>query len=329
MKKVVLSVFILAVMSSLFGYIQLNNALSQPLQVDEPLLYEVKPGTGFNQLCRAWQKNGWLTDCWKYRLLAKLDPALTDLRSGVYRLADTSVIDAIRMINRGEEHSFSFTIIEGERLTQVLDKLADAKYLKNTDIDVKALANEVGETELEGRLFPDTYHYYAYSNAAEIIGRALEKMNETLDELWNTRNASVPLKSPYEALILASIIEKETGKAAERPMIASVFVNRLNRNMRLQTDPTVIYGLGDSFDGDLKRRDLQRYTPYNTYKINGLPPTPIAMPSRASIQAALNPVASDFYYFVGRGDGSHQFSKTLAEHNLAVKKYQLKAHNDS
>jgi UPF0755 protein len=156
-----------------------------------------------------------------------------------------------------------------------------------------------------------------------VLSRAYQEMQRFLDEAWEARMDGLPINSPYEALILASIIEKETGIAEERPLIASVFVNRLRRGMRLQTDPTVIYGMGEDYDGNIRKRDLQTHTPYNTYMIDGLPPTPIAMPSKASIQAALNPVASDYYYFVAMGEGRHYFSKTLREHNNAVRRYIL------
>jgi UPF0755 protein len=179
------------------------------------------------------------------------------------------------------------------------------------------------EHSLEGWLFPDTYRFTPGTADIDILKRAHAVMKKRLADAWSTRDATIPLKSSYEALILASIVEKETGQASERPLIASVFMNRLKRSMRLQTDPTVIYGMGDRFDGNIRKRDLSADTPWNTYTREGLPPTPIAMPGMASLRAATHPTESDYLYFVARGDGSHEFSRTLEEHNRAVAKYQL------
>jgi UPF0755 protein len=176
----------------------------------------------------------------------------------------------------------------------------------------------------EGRFFPDTYYYSAGQTDRMILANAYDKMQKMLEQQWAARDADLPFKSPYEALILASIVEKETGRADERELIAGVFVNRLRHGMRLQSDPTVIYGMGDKYDGNIRLKDLMRDTPYNTYTRRGLPPTPVAMPGRDSLHAVLHPAVTDALYFVSRGDGSHVFSATLEEHNQAVIKYQLK-----
>jgi UPF0755 protein len=181
----------------------------------------------------------------------------------------------------------------------------------------------VQEKRPEGLFFPDTYHFASGSSDVEILRRSYQAMKQKLGSVWESRNTGLPYESPYDALIMASIIEKETGRADERPLIASVFTNRLHIGMRLQTDPTVIYGLGDKFDGNIRKRDLTTDTPYNTYTRDGLPPAPIAMPGLDSLRAAVNPAQSDKLYFVGKGDGSHYFSRTLEEHNRAVAKYQL------
>ena len=196
----------------------------------------------------------------------------------------------------------------------------------NKEVLLKRLKlSGIGEEHdnIEGWLFPDTYNYLGTDTVLDIMLRAHRKMNRVLEQEWAKRAPGLPYKTPYEALIMASIIEKETGLAEERETISGVFVRRLLKGMRLQTDPTVIYGMGDRYDGDIRRRDLRQLTPYNTYMIKGLPPTPIAMPSGASISAALHPKAGSSLYFVARGDGGHYFSSTLQEHLGAVKKYQL------
>lgn len=328
MLKVILSVLLLALITTLVGYQQLQATINSPLNITTPTQFEVKKGTGFNKLCKQWQAKGWLKSCWRYQVVAKLDPTLTDLKAGLYELTNTSVINNIKKINNGEQLSFSFTIIEGQNLREVTAAIANAPQLNN-NLNTEQLAQQIrGEdTHLEGRLFPDTYHYHSNDTATSLLKRAADKMQQTLDQAWQQRAKNVPYKNAYEALIMASIIEKETGLASERPLIAAVFVNRLNANMRLQTDPTVIYGLGEGFDGDIKRKDLRDYTPYNTYRIKGLPPTPIAMPSKAAILAALNPPKTEYVYFVAKGDGSHQFSTTLKQHNAAVKTYILNKTN--
>ncbi len=322
MLKVITSILVLALVVTAIGYQQLQATITSTLMVPANTQFEVKKGTGFNQLCQQWQAKNWLEHCFKYQVVAKLDPSLTDLKAGLYELDSGTVLDNIRRINQGEQVSFSFTIIEGQTLRDVLASIELAPNL-HQDLELERLSQQIIDSDqhLEGWLYPDTYHYHAGDSASSLLKRAHLIMQRTLDDAWQQRAEDLPLNSAYEALIMASIIEKETGLASERPMIASVFTNRLNSNMRLQTDPTVIYGLGTAYDGDIKRKDLTSYTPYNTYKINGLPPTPIAMPSKAAILAALNPPESDFVYFVAKGDGSHQFSKTLKAHNKAVQDY--------
>ena len=198
-------------------------------------------------------------------------------------------------------------------LTHETSGLSEAQIIAQLGLNIKSL---------EGQLFPDTYLFDKQSSDLELLARANRAMLRKLDAEWTQRAAGLPYKSPDEALVMASIVEKETGREADRVLVAAVFVNRLRKGMMLQTDPTVIYGLGDSFDGNLRKRDLQTDTPYNTYTRSGLPPTPISMPGQASLRAALNPAESEALYFVARGDGSSQFSQTLEEHNNAVNRYQ-------
>jgi UPF0755 protein len=326
--KVIVSVLLLAFFSSVIGYQQLQATIQTPLQIADNTQFEVKKGTGFNKLCRQWQQQQWVEDCWRFQILAKLDPTLTDLKAGLYELSADSVLNNIKKINQGQQISFSFTIIEGQALRDVLNTLSTSTHLQN-DLKLEQLGEQIigKQTHLEGWLFPDTYHYHSNDTASSLLKRAAQKMQQTLADAWQQRASDLPYDTPYEALIMASIIEKETALASERPLIASAFINRLNTNMRLQTDPTVIYGLGEDFDGDIKRKDLRNYTPYNTYRINGLPPTPIAMPSKEAILAAVNPPKSEYVYFVAKGDGSHQFSTTLKQHNAAVNRYILNKKN--
>lgn len=328
MLKVTLSVLLLAIITTIVGYQQLQATITSPLLVSTNTHFEVKKGTGFNQLCKQWQAKGWLENCWRYQVVAKLDPTLTDLKAGLYELTSDSVITNVKKINKGDQVSFSFTIIEGQNLREVLEAIKKANNLQN-DLKDDALSMQILNSDmyLEGWLFPDTYHYHNNDTASSVLKRAAVKMQQVLEDAWHERSDDLPYDTAYKALIMASIIEKETGLASERPLIASAFVNRLNTNMRLQTDPTVIYGIGADFDGDIKSKDLRDYTPYNTYRINGLPPTPIAMPSKAAILAAVNPPQSDYVYFVSKGDGSHQFSTTLKQHNVAVNTYILNKKN--
>ncbi|MEO2280772.1 endolytic transglycosylase MltG [Pseudoalteromonas pernae] len=329
MIKVIASVLLLALGVCSLGYYQLEKTMEAPLGITQTQLVEVPNGTGFNKLCQQWQQKNWVQDCWRYQILAKLDPSLTDIKAGLYDIQPGTVLEAFRKISLGQEHEFTFTIIEGDNLRQVLARLEQAEYVNKPIKWGDAFLGQPLDEQFEGKLFPDTYHYHANETAEQILLRAYNKMDQVLAEVWQQRAQDTPLTSAYEALILASIIEKETGVASERPLIASVFVNRLNKGMRLQTDPTVIYGIGEAFDGNITRRHLREVTPYNTYRINGLPPTPIAMPSHKALLAAVQPAQSDYYYFVAKGDGSHQFSKRLDEHNQAVRQYQLKSRNDS
>jgi UPF0755 protein len=234
----------------------------------------------------------------------------------------------LQRLVRGEEALRSITFVEGWTFRQVREALSKAELLKQ---DTRGLSDDLIMEKLgkpglhpEGRFFPDTYTYVKGSTDLHLLQRALRAMDKRLNEAWAQKAADTPLKNPDEALILASIVEKETGRASDRPMVASVFANRLRIGMMLQTDPTVIYGLGTSFDGNLRKKDLQTDTPWNTYTRAGLPPTPIAMPGKAALLAAVAPAASKALYFVARGDGTSQFSATLDEHNRAVNQYQRK-----
>ncbi len=249
------------------------------------------------------------------------------IRAGSYEIAlGTTPQSLLQKLVRGDETLRALTLVEGWTLRQVRDALAHADDLRHdtaglSDADLMTLLGRSG-VPAEGRFFPDTYTFAKGSPESAVLRRALRAMDVRLDAAWSLRAANTPLKTPEQALILASIVEKETGKAADRGLIAGVFINRLRVGMPLQTDPTVIYGMGAAFDGNLRRSDLRADTPFNTYTRAGLPPTPISMPGRASLMAAVRPDATDALYFVSRGDGSSQFSPNLGEHIRAVNRYQ-------
>lgn len=248
---------------------------------------------------------------------------------GEYKLeAGATPLSFLESIAKGEVVQYSITIVEGWTFKQLMAVLNDNEYIEHT---LNALSNDqimlklgYGGEHPEGRFMPDTYHFPRGIKDQDVLTRAYQSMHKYLATSWEERDVGVPVKSPYEVLILASIVEKETGLASERPAIAGVFSRRLIKRMRLQSDPTVIYGMGDRYKGNIRRRDLKSDNPYNTYRNFGLPPTPIAMPGREAIDAVVKPMEGTALYFVAKGDGSHYFSATLQEHNNAVIKYQLK-----
>lgn len=302
--------------------------LTGPLPLESDTVFELQPGAGVQQLARRLHERGLLERPRYLSLYARLTGLDARLKAGEYRLqAGQSPADILGMMERGEVRQYALTIIEGWTFDRLRRALADAAFVEHT-LTPKMSGAEVmaslgrPDQHPEGRFYPDTYHFPKGTPDVEILRRAYATMEQTLAREWARRREGLPLDNPDEALILASIIEKETAVPEERPLIAAAFINRLNKGMRLQTDPTVIYGMGEDFDGDIRYRDLRRDTAYNTYTRGGLPPTPIALPAGASIHAALNPADSDVLYFVSKGDGSHHFSTSLAEHNAAVDRYQ-------
>ena len=292
--------------------------------------YDLKLGSNLRSVARELKVLGVLDVTGGPLLFEILGRVLGDaphIKAGNYEIeSPISPLKLLQKMTRGDATQSAVRFIDGWTFKQIREALDTHEALKHDtkDLTNQAIARALGiaDAQPEGWIFPETFHFSRGASDLAVLKRAHQMMQSRLAAQWNKRAASLPLATPYEALILASIIEKETGKATDRPMISSVFVNRLRVNMRLQTDPTVIYGMGDDFDGNLRRRDLQADTPWNTYTRAGLPPTPIAMPGLASIQAALNPADSKMLYFVARGDGSSQFSRTLDEHNAAVNKYQ-------
>lgn len=303
--------------------------------VDEPLTfenkginYQVSAGTTLTSIAKNLEQRGVIDNATYLLWLGRLSGTADTIKAGEYRFNDGITPQRLlqQMVN-GEVVEYAITIVEGWSFRQLMDAVHSNEFLLHalSDYNDEQIMEKIGHSgeHPEGRFLPDTYHFPRLTTDVAFLQRAYNAMQVFAENNWSERRENVAVKTPYEATILASIVEKETALPSERKQIAGVFDRRLQKRMRLQTDPTVIYGLGRAFDGNLRRRDLRKDTPYNTYLRKGLPPTPIAMPGRAAILAVLNPDASDDLYFVSRGDGSHEFSATLEEHNSAVVEYQL------
>lgn len=304
---------------------KVENYLNTP-RIEKTVIFTVNSGSNFARLGRGFVKQSIIKDVYWWKLVGKLHPELTKIKSGTYEFQEGSNLNHILLLlNKGIEHQFKVTFVEGSTFKEWLKILENAPYLAALNKDESEILAQLGssKTKLEGLLLPETYHYRANMPVLDIIAKAYDHQQRVIERLWAERDKDLPLKTPYEALILASIIEKESGLSADRDKISSVFINRLRIGMRLQTDPTVIYGMGDKYQGRIRSRDLREATAYNTYRINGLPPTPICMPSEAALYAALHPATTKYLYFVSKGDGSSYFSKNLVEHNRAVNKYIL------
>jgi UPF0755 protein len=303
-------------------------AYHAPLPLPQaPYDFEVKSGASLGSVARALRDAGVLAHPLALTGLARLRGVDRTIKAGSDESpAGMTLPQLLAMLTEGDVTQHAITIVEGTTFAQLRRALRDNPRLAHrvADLPDAELLARIGATEPvpEGLFFPDTYYFAAGSSDLAVLKRAYRALHERLDAAWSRRAPNLPLATPYEALILASLVEKETGQAKDRPLVASVFVNRLARGMRLQTDPAVIYGLGERFDGNLRKRDLEADSPYNTYVRDGLPPTPIALPSQASLDAVVDPPATPYLYFVARGDGSSQFSATLPEHNRAVAKYQ-------
>jgi len=315
--------------------------LERPLALgDTPRAFTIERGWSARRVGTELEREGIVDKRHWFELHLRLSGRGGGIRSGEYALDGPMTVPMLLdTFEKGRTVQYSHTLVEGstwrealarvaadDTLVHSLDPDVTADALQASEADGAALMAAIGHPELhpEGQFFADTYRFPRGTSDVEYLARAKATLDAVLAEEWDAREDGLPLESAYEALILASIVEKETAVAAERPLIAGVFLARLTKGMRLQTDPTVIYGIGPSFDGDIRRRDLTTDTPYNTYTRAGLPPTPIAMVGREAIHAVLHPQASDKLYFVSKGDGTHQFSATLAEHEAAVRRYQLR-----
>ncbi|WP_220815960.1 endolytic transglycosylase MltG [Pseudomonas paralcaligenes] len=312
---------------------RLHGALNQPLQLEGERLIEVVPGDTPGGVINRLEGEGVLNGAFWLRLYWRFNLPNQALHSGEYRLLPgQNVRDLIGLWVRGEVVQYSLTLVEGWSFRQVRAALARQEKLEQSlaELDDRALMEKLGLPGVspEGRFFPDTYRYVRGMSDLDLLKQARNRLDLVLEEEWGKRAEGLPYRKPYDALIMASMVEKETGVAEERGQIAGVFIRRLRLGMRLQTDPTVIFGLGERYNGNLTRAHLLEATPYNTYVIAGMPPTPIALVGREAIHAALHPAEGRTLYFVARGDGSHVFSETLEQHNRAVREYQLKRRAD-
>lgn len=317
-----------------WGYQKLTEFVHTPVNVTQDQLLTIERGTTGSKLAALLEQEKILEHADLLPWLLKLQPQLNKVKAGTYSLTGVKTLqDLLNMINSGKEAQFSVKFIEGKTFKEWRKNLENAPHLKQTLqgksdkeimalLDIPAVTKAVYEwNNMDGWLYPDTYNYTPNSTDLELLKRSTTRLQKALDKAWGERDENLPLADPYQMLILASIVEKETGIAAERPQVASVFINRLKANMKLQTDPTVIYGMGESYTGNIRKKDLETITPYNTYMIEGLPPTPIAMVSESALQAVAHPAKTDFYYFVADGSGGHKFTRNLNEHNKAVQEY--------
>ncbi|MEQ1836454.1 MAG: endolytic transglycosylase MltG [Candidatus Nitrotoga sp.] len=323
-KRLLLVILLLAaLLASAIGYYVIRPLTFSTL----PLEFSLDQGSSLKAAARQMQQAGVLPNDWMFVWLARMLGKSAQIQAGNYELETTvTMLELLAIVTDGQAAQSEFSIIEGWTFNQFRTALNTNPAIRHDSASLSEaeILRRIGATEAyaEGQFFPDTYYFVKGTSDLALLKRAYKTMQMHLQESWQKRISDLPLKSAYEALILASIVEKETGQASDRGMIAAVFINRLRKGMLLQTDPTVIYGLGDNFDGNLRKRDLLTDTQYNTYTRIGLPPSPIALPGLASIQATLHPAATDALYFVARGNGSSQFSNTLNEHNNAVNRYQ-------
>jgi len=324
LKFVVLGLLVMALASGFYGY----RYLTQPLDLS-PQSVDVAAGSGFSTITARLQQQRLITQPTIWKIYARLTGKATRVQAGEYLFeAGLSPVAMLDKMVRGDVIQYQITLVEGWTFKQLLQALATEEKLEHrlTELNSAEIMTKLGHEKEhpEGRFFPDSYQFTSGTSDEDILRRAYQRLSTILDEEWQRRAKGLPYKKAYQALVMASIVEKETGQASERAEISGVFVRRLQKGMRLQTDPTVIYGLGDSYKGNIRRKHLKQPTPYNTYVIRGLPPTPIAMVGREAIHAALHPKDGKSLYFVAKGDGSHFFSDTLVQHNKAVRRYQLK-----
>ena len=339
-KKIIISLLFLLIIligGALFAYNKIINFIDTPISVKKDQLIYIPKGTSTLKLSHILEQDKLVKNAQLLPWLLKLKPELGHIKAGTFSLKNINNIgELLKLLNKGKEVQFHVQFIEGKRFKDWRSALENAPHLKQTlknksEAEIFTLLklpeNKVSSNypynwqNLDGWLYPDTYSYTANSTDLDLLKRSTQHLQKELNKAWQNRDKDLPLKTPYEMLILASIVEKETGLASERPQVASVFINRLKKHMKLQTDPTVIYGMGDKYQGNIRKKDLTTATAYNTYVIDALPPTPIAMVTDSALQAVAHPAKTPYLYFVAKGNGGHQFSRTLNQHNRAVQQY--------
>lgn len=326
-----LSLLLLIFLIPLLAWIYLINNLNQPMAIeDASITFMVHSGSSLTRVANELENRDLIGSSRNLRLYARIQGTADLIQTGEYELTvGMTPMEFLEKIITGDTRQYRVTLIEGWTLDQALNEIWSnsniVRKLDSSSGELVADSLNLEEESVEGLLYPDTYFFTRGATDRDLLVRAYERMKEVLTEAWESRLGALPYNDAYDALIMASIIEKESAEGSERGHIAGVFVRRLELGMRLQSDPTVIYGMGGEFAGDIRREDLLEETAYNTYRINGLPPTPIALAGIESINASLNPLPSDYLYFVSRGDGTHHFSSTLEEHNDAVNRFQLES----
>ncbi|MBE5202860.1 endolytic transglycosylase MltG [Pectobacterium quasiaquaticum] len=327
-KKIGLLIITAVVLILLVAWQKMQRFADSPLAIEKETIFTLPAGTGREGLETLLLDQKIITDDTFFPWLLRFEPELAKFKAGTYRLTSgMTVREMLALLSSGKEAQFSIRFVEGSRLKEWLVTLQQAPYIKHsladkTEQDIATQLEIKDKPNLEGWFYPDTYSYTAGTSDIALLQRAHQRMKKTVDEVWKGREEGLPYKTSDELLTMASIIEKETAINEERTQVASVFINRLRLGMRLQTDPTVIYGMGDDYKGVITRKALDTPTPYNTYIIFGLPPTPIAMPGKASLDAAAHPAKTSYLYFVADGKGGHSFTTNLADHNRAVRVYR-------
>jgi UPF0755 protein len=335
-KIILMLIVIVAALAGFLGYNEYTNYLKQTIDLASgETRFEVRKGSNIRTVAKQLEQENIIRPAWYFVALAKLRKKDTRIKAGEFKLeSGMTPDDILDQLVSGRALQYKLSIIDGKTFKDVINDIKSSPYLKQTlsDDDYANIMQKLGSDQKnpEGWFYPDTYNFPKGTTDLQFLQRSYEAMKSALEKAWAEREPHPALKTPYEALILASIVEKETGKASERGYIARVFLNRLEKGMLLQTDPTVIYGMGDSYDGNIRKKDLKKDTPYNTYTRTGLPPTPIAIPGKAAIDAVMHPAEGKMLYFVAKGDesGSSYFSETYKEHKKAVIKYQLKGNKN-